>query len=482
MKDDQPFRIVANDYIKSYPVLCETGFGSYDYGPSFDLHDVETKTLRLPVQGGSELCLVWVARHGNGLTGAGDKSAVEEVVAAAEVIKFADGEEKENTDETGLLDTTPDGLPHAPFLPTRLFDLRTSKVVLRDSIIQDSHTAHVFATEGYVAISHVWGPCDHIPGSPLGIPWSIPISSPGKLDSITRVASAMGVRWLWIDILCIDQTSEKEKRAEIPNMTAYYRNARCCLAWMDPVDFDETVLVRWAGNEELTVSDATQSLVFIRKVLEDTWFWRVWTTQEAIVPRVLAAVFGASVIVDLGILARIAVKTRSALVQTAKDHSLSRRDIWPAELYQLRGGHLHLADLFHLMNGRTSKYEQDWVYGALGVSRIADLIPIDYSLSKDQIVVAAMETALAHGDYSVLGHCAYESARDGRGILPNPMELGRIKLRGWKDPWMDAKVELGPESVELQLPVVGQVTKVVDIKNGVIETAVFRDWVSFDSK
>ncbi|KAJ3281732.1 hypothetical protein HK104_011308, partial [Borealophlyctis nickersoniae] len=61
------------------------------------------------------------------------------------------------------------------------------------------------------------------------------------------------------------------------------------------------------------------------------------------------------------------------------------------------------------------------------------------------------------------------------------MELGRIKLRGWKDPWMDAKVELGPESVELQLPVVGKVTKVVDIKNGAIETAVFRDWVSFDS-
>ncbi|EIW78310.1 hypothetical protein CONPUDRAFT_156306 [Coniophora puteana RWD-64-598 SS2] len=92
----------------------------------------------------------------------------------------------------------------------------------------------------YHVVSQVWGDIqEHL--CLAGILWEVPISNSHKWDAILSFCRTKGVRWLWMDVLCINQTPESkdaqaEKAREIPNMSHYYRNAVACL--VVPTDHD----------------------------------------------------------------------------------------------------------------------------------------------------------------------------------------------------------------------------------------------------
>ncbi|KAJ7850047.1 hypothetical protein B0H14DRAFT_2160774, partial [Mycena olivaceomarginata] len=80
----------------------------------------------------------------------------------------------------------------------------------------------------YCAVSFTWGyePPRH---EVAGIPWKVPITDEGKLLFILDACARRGYEYVWMDVLCVDQTSATEKSVEIPKMKDYYKNAHATI-------------------------------------------------------------------------------------------------------------------------------------------------------------------------------------------------------------------------------------------------------------
>lgn len=85
-----------------------------------------------------------------------------------------------------------------------------------------------------------------------------------------------GVDYVWYDVLCINQTDEKEKGDEIRHMAAYYRYNKGCY-----------VLAHGMGKGYKLWLQAEDSLKKESKQSIPRWFTRVWTFQEYVLPRSL---------------------------------------------------------------------------------------------------------------------------------------------------------------------------------------------------
>ncbi|KAI5467244.1 heterokaryon incompatibility protein-domain-containing protein [Mariannaea sp. PMI_226] len=116
-----------------------------------------------------------------------------------------------------------------PRLPTRVLDIDPSlgPMLRLQPTTSDSR-------ENYVALSYSWGgpqPLTTIQANISKLMAGIDISAlPQTLQDAVHVTRRLGVRYLWIDALCIIQDSEQDKLAEIGRMGAIYRNATVTLA------------------------------------------------------------------------------------------------------------------------------------------------------------------------------------------------------------------------------------------------------------
>lgn len=126
------------------------------------------------------------------------------------------------------------GSNFAAKLPTRLLDLGEND---SQSIRLIESNEGTLATGQYIALSHRWGDlkCSqrvctykgninqrkaHIPFAEL----------PANFKDAVRVTRALGVRYLWIDSLCIIQKCERDWAAEAGKMESVFSNAYCTIA------------------------------------------------------------------------------------------------------------------------------------------------------------------------------------------------------------------------------------------------------------
>jgi hypothetical protein len=116
---------------------------------------------------------------------------------------------------------------------------RLPKRVLDCSGRSDSTKICLIETEGdhcaeYAALSYVWGSrqpiltlsaniAEHMAGIDI-------TTLPNTLKDAVHVTRAIGLRYLWIDALCIVQDSTNDKATEIGLMNQYYKNAFCVIA------------------------------------------------------------------------------------------------------------------------------------------------------------------------------------------------------------------------------------------------------------
>jgi hypothetical protein len=56
-----------------------------------------------------------------------------------------------------------------------------------------------------------------------------------KLQASCRIASQLGLRYLWIDTCCIDKRSSSDVSEAVVSMYDWYANARCCIAYLDDI-------------------------------------------------------------------------------------------------------------------------------------------------------------------------------------------------------------------------------------------------------
>ena len=192
-------------------------------------------------------------------------------------------------------------------LPFRLFDLLLGKSV----------TTERFGETYYSVISHVWGDTIELDGKEFDVDWQVPVSSREKLTDMLGFARLVGgERYVWIDILCLDQRQNNDE--EIFRMKTYLSDAIICLVWIDRApskeqaewdgvldaiaSFNQVYNLDKHGHPTITVEQmmkdglcnmkmtANEAYVLTRNVqaLEKApWFRRVWTLQEAVIPNCL---------------------------------------------------------------------------------------------------------------------------------------------------------------------------------------------------
>ncbi|KAE9392139.1 hypothetical protein BT96DRAFT_776069, partial [Gymnopus androsaceus JB14] len=83
----------------------------------------------------------------------------------------------------------------------------------------------------YCTVSHVWGTKPPV-FKVAGIDWDVPISSKEKLIFILKACERRGYEYVWIDLLCINQTRHApEQEEEMQKMRQYYQKAHATIVF-----------------------------------------------------------------------------------------------------------------------------------------------------------------------------------------------------------------------------------------------------------
>ena len=167
-------------------------------------------------------------------------------------------------------------------LPDR-FDLA------REAIGELIDTANAPAEIKYCAITFVWGKTESL--DVVNIPWYVPMGGKQKFIFIMDACSRRGYEYVWLDVLCTNQDSGTEKDQEVPKMVDYYGKADVTIvigeSWQDfPSLWSnvQTRIVEWKGQWDKEIEVNWPGFQEIDHLLQDQWFWRVWTLQEAVIP------------------------------------------------------------------------------------------------------------------------------------------------------------------------------------------------------
>lgn len=131
-----------------------------------------------------------------------------------------------------------------PILPTRVLDLFS---------LESPTGLNLFLTDGqtgeYACLSYCWGSSTQplqltyatLPSLLLGIS---PTHLPQSIQDAILTAWKLGIRYLWVDALCILQDSDEDKGREIERMDQIYRNANLTIAAANADDCSSGFLTR----------------------------------------------------------------------------------------------------------------------------------------------------------------------------------------------------------------------------------------------
>ncbi|KAI4865532.1 heterokaryon incompatibility protein-domain-containing protein [Hypoxylon rubiginosum] len=164
----------------------------------------------------------------------------------------------------------------------------------------------------YETVSYVWGDPSNtslieVDGKNVAIT--------KNLEAALRRIRLLETRTLWIDQICINQDDNIEKANQIPLMRQIYSKTKQCLLWFGEIrsdiqlsdassaldvihflnDFNEDspvdIGVSYSSISEQTLPNIMKALRSIA-LLENPWWHRVWTLQEAILPSKASMLWG----------------------------------------------------------------------------------------------------------------------------------------------------------------------------------------------
>jgi hypothetical protein len=177
-----------------------------------------------------------------------------------------------------------------PMLPKRVLDVGADE---NDGI----KLCEPNGTHGkYAALSHRW--CE--PSTPMltttkatlsehlgNIAWD---NLPKTLQDAIRISRKLGLRYLWVDTLCIiqDGDPDNDKESELPKMGTYYANAFCTIAAASSKNSTESFLqVRDESYRPVEFEfGSDNSTVHVRRFgVVGTLANRAWTWQESALSR-----------------------------------------------------------------------------------------------------------------------------------------------------------------------------------------------------
>lgn len=133
----------------------------------------------------------------------------------------------------------------------------------------------------FAALSYVWG----APGSEPTSSW------PRVVEDAIVVTKRLGLRYLWVDRYCIDQTNVQEKHEQIANMNIIYQQAQLTIIAAAGKDANHGLPgVSRPRNSCPRVSVGELDLLTVpqdahKSIRESAWWERGWTYQEGVLSR-----------------------------------------------------------------------------------------------------------------------------------------------------------------------------------------------------
>ena len=185
-----------------------------------------------------------------------------------------------------------------------------------DSVQFKLHTVPFDATPDYEALSYCWG--ESIDSTPIYHDEKVFHARINLVQALQRFRLDDRSRFLWVDAICIDQSSSAEKNHQVSRMDQIYQRSSCTLIWLGCGDISncrglECVQILLNIKEHLEKDDpenisskaltkykiASMDNPIMRAFLtlqSNPWFTRVWIIQEVAMASQATITLGASTV------------------------------------------------------------------------------------------------------------------------------------------------------------------------------------------
>ena len=291
-----------------------------------------------------------------------------------------------------------------------------------DAIRLDIEVFEISEAPPYTALSYVWGPPPsyndiYIADGRLKIRENL-------FKFLTEFRKCRNKtpsdRYMWIDQLCIDQSSTVERNHQVQMMSDIYSKATSVVAWLGDGSEKPNSHTKWLAEggydkfentyDAACVWRDTAEIAAFTYVLHNKYFRRLWIVQEFILAKQIRILVKDVWLVD---------DTRRPECQSETFYDYIRQNV-PASVYRIMcnsslrrtGGFIHLGILDALdryVVGNECADPRDNVYGLLGLVDHDQRVTVDYEKSIDQLF---MDVALAALRNQCLEGLAAESPKN----------------------------------------------------------------------
>jgi len=283
-----------------------------------------------------------------------------------------------------------------------------------DAIRLDTEIFEVSEAPPYTALSYVWGPPSNN---------AIYIAE-GRLeirDSLFRFLTEFrkcrdktpSDRYLWIDQLCIDQSTTSERNHQVQMMADIYSKATSVIAWLTDGSRKLNIMLEVFPEIRRDMFESVYDAACVWRdfrepaalayVIHDEYFTRLWIVQEFILARQIRILVKDVWLID---------DTHGGEYRSEPLDDYLRRFV-PRRAHSViyksslrRTGefiHLDLATVLVNHMGSECADPRDKVYGILGLVRVDQRVTVDYEKSNDQLYMDIILVALQN-------QCLEESA------------------------------------------------------------------------
>ncbi len=156
--------------------------------------------------------------------------------------------------------------------------------------IQKGLPEEVDKVKRYSTLSYTWGRWakeKYIVYNTMNTSWKLMENTKvthSRLKRIIQTMSDIGKsEYVWIDQLCINQNDEKEKALEIARQGIIFENSDVSFIWLHETSIKdmEIFLECQTALCSNSVEWAINAYKAVTKIISDSWFSSLWTTQEA---------------------------------------------------------------------------------------------------------------------------------------------------------------------------------------------------------
>ena len=278
--------------------------------------------------------------------------------------------------------------------------------------LQPNHSPHIKATirhsslldpPNYTALSYRWGDprkCEYIEVDHFEVPIS------ANLNEALHQLRSHGCELLWVDQLCINQSSEEEKSSQILRIANIYQEARTVAVWLGPEEGGSAKvmqMLQWMRDSRRkhpqqpalpAISDLQSLRPELVKFLRRDYWTRVWIIQE-IVAGNRVKLFCGSLDAEWDDLYEIVMRLPEYWL---RDHRLtSVRQLCESRLNRIEGKAVGLLE--QLCNSSSSKTSdpRDRVFAILGLcfDRANYLSEVKYGWFETELCMRMTKTAIS---------------------------------------------------------------------------------------